>query len=111
MVSRTRGRDLTATPAKSLVTGGSGYFGHLLVQRLRAQGHFVRIFDLNDLDDRPGDVEFSRGDIRDPGAIREAARGMDLIFHNVAQVPLAKDRRMFWSVNRDGTRLSPGGGA
>lgn len=27
-----------------------------------------------------------------------------MIFHNVAQVPLAKDKRLFWSVNRDGTR-------
>ena len=25
-----------------------------------------------------------------------------MVFHNVAQVPLAKDRKLFWSVNCDG---------
>ena len=29
------------------------------------------------------------------------------MFHNVAQVPLAKDKTLFWSVNRDGTRKMP----
>jgi nucleoside-diphosphate-sugar epimerase len=28
---------------------------------------------------------------------------VELVFHNVAQVPLAKDKKAFWSVNRDGT--------
>jgi nucleoside-diphosphate-sugar epimerase len=28
-----------------------------------------------------------------------------VVYHNVAQVPLAKDRQLFWSVNRDGTRI------
>ena len=33
----------------SLVTGGSGYFGSLLVHRLVAAGHTVRVLDLNDV--------------------------------------------------------------
>ncbi|MCW2958687.1 MAG: hypothetical protein JWP18_1490, partial [Solirubrobacterales bacterium] len=49
----------------ALVTGGSGYFGLLMVQELRRRGYQVRVLDLNDADDRPADVELVRGDIRD----------------------------------------------
>lgn len=85
-----------------LVTGGSGYFGSLLVSRLGPAT--CRVFDLNDADDRAPATEFQRGDIRDREAIIAAARGVDVIFHNVAQVPLAKDRELFRTVNIDGTR-------
>ena len=85
-----------------LVTGGSGYFGSLLVNRLGAEN--CRVFDINDADDRDPRTEFHRGDIRDPAAIAEAARGVEVMFHNVAQVPLAKDRELFRTVNVDGTR-------
>jgi nucleoside-diphosphate-sugar epimerase len=87
-----------------LVTGGAGYFGTLLVQRLCAAGRRVRVFDINDMLDRPADVEVIRGDIRDPAAVRRACEGVEHVYHNVAQVPLAKDRKIFWSVNCDGTR-------
>ena len=33
----------------------------------------------------------------------QAATGATTIYHNVAQVPLAKDSALFWSVNREGT--------
>ena len=49
----------------ALVTGGSGYFGSLLVHRLVAAGQQVRVLDLNDVDDRPEQVEVVQGDIRD----------------------------------------------
>ena len=87
-----------------LVTGGAGYFGTLLVERIREAGHSVRIFDINDADERPAGVEMVRGDIRDPAAVRRAVEGASVIHHNVALVPLAKDKAAFWSVNRDGTR-------
>jgi nucleoside-diphosphate-sugar epimerase len=88
---------------KALVTGGSGYFGSLLVRRLCDQGVECTVFDLNDADDRHADVHFVRGDIRDLDAIEAAAIGMDVVFHNVAQVPLAKSAELFDSVNRTGT--------
>jgi len=53
--------------------------------------------------DRAQSVEFVRGDIRDAKAVRSALEGVDVVHHNVAQVPLAKDRHEFWSVNVDGT--------
>ena len=54
----------------SLVTGGSGYFGSLLVERLLAGGHEVRVLDLNDAHDRPHSVELVQGDIRNPEVVR-----------------------------------------
>lgn len=90
---------------KALVTGGSGYFGSLLVQRLRERGESVRVLDLHDATDRPDDVEIVLGDIRDREAVRAAVDGVDVVYHNVAQVPLARDPHLLRSVNVDGTRL------
>lgn len=89
--------------SNALVTGGSGYFGSLLRDRLRAHGEKVRIFDLSDADDRASDVSFVRGDIRDEAQVRQACEGCDVVYHCVAQVPLAKDRHLFESVNIQGT--------
>lgn len=88
----------------SLVTGGSGYFGSLLVERLRSRGHTVRIFDLVDTTDRPDDVAFFAGDIRRATDLQPALSGVDVVFNNVAQVPLARDRTLLHTVNVDGTR-------
>jgi nucleoside-diphosphate-sugar epimerase len=87
-----------------LVTGGAGYFGTVLVARLCAAGKRVRIFDINNADERPATVEMVRGDIRDPAAVRDGVSGVAVVHHNVAMVPLAKDKSAFWTVNRDGTR-------
>ncbi len=93
----------SGTP-NALVTGGSGYFGSLLVRRLLQKGYRCRVLDLNDASDRPAEVEFLRGDIRNPSIVAAACQGTDVVHHNVAQVPLAKDRRLFDSVNIEGTR-------
>jgi nucleoside-diphosphate-sugar epimerase len=89
----------------SLVTGGSGYFGSLLVARLRERGDRVRVLDINDADDRPGDVELVLGDVRDRATVAAAVEGVDVVYNNVAQVPLAKDPALLRTVNVDGTRL------
>jgi len=89
----------------SLVTGGSGYFGSLLVRRLVAAGHHVRVLDVNDADDRPPEVELVRGDIRDAATVARAVAGCDVIFNNVAQVPLARDEHLLRTVNVDGAVL------
>ena len=86
-----------------VVTGGSGYFGNLLVARLLDRGERVRVFDILDADDRPEAVEFIQGDIRDKQAVSRAVEGADVVHHNVAMVPLAKDKDAFWSVNSNGT--------
>ncbi|HEV7558793.1 MAG TPA: NAD-dependent epimerase/dehydratase family protein [Kofleriaceae bacterium] len=88
----------------NLVTGGAGYFGTVLVDKLVAAGEAVRIFDINEAIDRPAGVDMVVGDIRDAAAVRRACEGVSVVHHNVAMVPLAKDKAAFWSVNRDGTK-------
>lgn len=85
-----------------LVTGGSGYFGSLLADIALARGDRVRIFDIAEPTE-PTEAEVVVGDVRDRAALTEACDGVDVILHNVAQVPLAKDHELFWSVNVVGT--------
>src|SRR6185369_9756682 len=49
------------------------------------------------------DAEFVAGDVRDPDAVRAACKGVEIVLHNIAQVPLAKDRELFDAVNVGGT--------
>ena len=95
---------MTDGPETVLVTGGAGYFGSLLVQWLVDRGHSVRILDLNRPEsERPG-VEVVQGDVREIGTVRRACEGVAVVHHNVALVPLARDKQGFWSVNEGGTR-------
>lgn len=73
--------------ARILVTGGSGFIGSGLVKALVRAGHRVRVLDDNSrgrprrLLDVERDIEFVAGDVRDPAAVNEAARGMDEVHH------------------------------
>jgi nucleoside-diphosphate-sugar epimerase len=92
---------------RALVTGGNGYFGSLLVRHLDRCDD-VRIFDVDVTGvetGRPGGrtVEVVHGDIRDRRQVRDAVDGVDVVYHNVAQVPLAHDPELLRSVNVDGT--------
>ena len=76
-----------------------------MVRHLRASVDRVRVFDLLDAPDRPADVELVQGDIRSADDVKKALADVDVIHHNVAVVPLAKNKELFWTVNRDGTRV------
>ncbi len=91
--------------ARALVTGGAGYFGSLLCERLCQRGDQVRVFDIAEADASQwtASVEIVRGDVRDENAVRQACDGIEVVFHNVAQVPLARDAALFHSVNYTGT--------
>lgn len=89
----------------TLVTGGSGYLGEVLVSELRARGDEVRIFDRVAPDASVPGTSFVRGDIRDRESVRRALSGCSLVHHAVAQVPLAKNADEFRTVNLDGTRI------
>ena len=85
----------------TLITGGAGYFGELLVAAAQQRGDTVRVLDLHAVD--IAGVESVVADVRDLDAVRAACAGVDVVLHNVAQVPLAKDKELFWSVNVGGT--------
>ncbi|MFA5140454.1 MAG: NAD-dependent epimerase/dehydratase family protein [Elusimicrobiota bacterium] len=83
---------------RTLVTGGSGYFGSVLVRELIGRGVKPRVLDLVEDAGRLPEAEFMQGDIRDPAAMRAAVDGMEVVYHCAAQVPLAWDPG-----GRDGT--------
>ncbi len=89
----------------NLVSGGSGYFGELLVKKLLERGEKCAILDINppskELLDK---VVFFQTDIRDLKAVMNACKNIKAVYHNVAQVPLAKDKDLFTSVNYQGTQ-------
>ena len=89
---------------KVLVTGGSGYFGSLLIDKLLKDGFQVGSLDINKPDIISNKVSFHNADVRDIIALKKHIQGYDLIFHSVAQVPLAKNKKLFWEVNVEGTR-------
>jgi UDP-glucose 4-epimerase len=65
-----------------LVTGGSGFIGSHVVDRLAAAGLEPRIFDLRISPHHPGrQVDTFVGDLLDRDALREAVRGCDAVAH------------------------------
>ena len=71
---------------KILVTGGGGFLGQAICHLLVARGYAVASFNRGlypELDTLG--VRQIRGDLADSDAVREAARGMDAIFHNAAK--------------------------
>jgi len=72
---------------KFLVTGGTGFIGSSLVKALVESGATVRSLDNDSRGSRrrlgktASDVELITGDIRDAGAVMQAAKGMDSICH------------------------------
>ena len=56
----------------ALVTGGSGYFGSVIVRHLLKQNWQVKILDIFEAADRIPETEFIKCDIRDYDAVLEA---------------------------------------
>lgn len=95
------------------VTGGAGYIGCVLVPMLLDAGYRVRVLDnlrkgglglLHCFAD-PG-LDFVRGDIRDPEAVKQALRDVDIIIHLAAVVgypACQKDPWLAREVNVGGT--------
>lgn len=100
---------------KILVTGGAGFIGSFLVDRLLSQGHTVRIFDnfdpqVHKNSEPPAylnpQAELVRGDVRDYDALKKSIDGMEIIFHEAAAVGLAQsfyEIKKYVDVNISGT--------
>jgi NAD dependent epimerase/dehydratase len=82
-----------------LVTGADGFIGSHLTEHLVNEGYKVRAFvyynSFNSngwLDSIPSEIkneiEFFSGDIRDPNGVREAMKGIDIVFHLAALIAI-----------------------
>ena len=77
---------------KALVTGGAGFIGSHIVERLLGEGHEVRVIDnlrsghRENLGGFAGDIEFVEADIRDNDAMEHASKDCEIIFHQAAIV-------------------------
>src|SRR5438034_2323488 len=78
-----------------LITGGAGFIGSHLADRLLAEGHEFRALDNLDRQVHPGgerpgyldrEVELQVGDVRDHDAVRRALDGVEAVVHFAAAV-------------------------
>lgn len=103
--------------SRYLITGGAGFIGSHIVERLLKDGCFVRVLDNFSSGKRenltlagagPGNSNFEliEGDIRDKSICSRAAQGVDYVLHQAAlrSVPKSlKTPHEFNAVNIDGT--------
>ena len=97
-----------------LVTGGAGFIGSHLVDRLLAEGRNVRVLDnfvvgrranLADHEDNPA-LELIEADVADKLAVDAATRGVERVYHLAARadvVPSIQDPEDYFRANVDGT--------
>jgi UDP-glucose 4-epimerase len=72
-----------------LITGGAGFLGTALSNRLAHQGHRVRVLDdcsAGEPERLAGEVEFIRGDVNDKTLLWKLLQGVDCVFHLAARV-------------------------
>jgi UDP-glucose 4-epimerase len=73
-----------------LVTGGAGFIGSHVVDRLLAAGHRPRIFDLRRSAYHDSCVPAVRGDVGDLAGVCRAVRGCDAVIHLAAAADVAR---------------------
>jgi nucleoside-diphosphate-sugar epimerase len=88
-----------------LITGGAGFLGinlarHLLAKNERVISYDLAPFDYSDCKDRVTDI---RGDIRNLEQLNAAMRGVDVVVHTAAALPLYKPEDIY-TTDVDGTR-------
>jgi UDP-glucose 4-epimerase len=81
--------------ASYLVTGGAGFIGSHLVERLVCEGHSVRVLDnlstgcWQNLAHIPPSFQRTEGDAADPVVVRSLIKGVDGVFHLAAVASVA----------------------
>jgi UDP-glucose 4-epimerase len=81
-----------ATSSLFLVTGGAGFIGSHIAERLLTEGHRVRVFDNFSTGSKANlafargnrRLEVVRGDLRSLAAVERAMRGVSAVFHQAA---------------------------
>ncbi len=102
---KTRQSSAISTPKNILVTGGGGFLGHAIVRQLLAKGHRVESFSRGTYPDLDAlDVRQLSGDIADAGAVKDAVRGRDAVFHVAAKAGVWGAFEEFHRPNVIGTR-------
>lgn len=100
--------------SKVLVTGGAGFIGSHLVDRLIAEGFEVCVLDnfasgkIQNIAQHQGKPSFhlEKGDIRDLALVKKVVAEVDAVFHEAALIDVfqsTKDPLLFDDVNVDGT--------
>ncbi len=90
---------------KYLVTGGGGFLGRHIADKLLARGDEVRIVGRRDYPDlvRCG-IECVQADLADSHAISEACRGVAGVFHVASKTGISGRYRDYYNTNVTGTR-------
>ena len=97
---------------KAIITGGLGFIGSSLVERLIKHGSKVAIYDnfssgsLENILDNRSDIQIFENDIRDLDALISSLRGIDCVFHLAALTSVAQsieDPISTHEVNNTGT--------
>ena len=97
---------------KILITGGAGFQGSHLAERMLKKGHEVTIINtfseekLRNIAGFEKDVHIVFGSITDPVLVEKTVRGHDVVFHLAANINVdqsLKDPRSFIDVNIVGT--------
>ncbi len=100
----------TTTQKKSshltvLVTGGGGFLGSAIIERLVARGDAVRSLARGDYPELTAKgVDQIRGDIGDRQIVETACRGVQLVFHVAAKPPPWGRYRDYYKTNVTGTQ-------
>lgn len=102
--------------SKILVTGGAGFIGSHLVDRLVNDGHEVVVLDNLEPQVHGSDEElpeyfnmdarFMKGDVRNPDDLRRALKGVEVVFHDAAMVGVGQSMYQitkYMDVNTMGT--------
>ena len=75
---------------RALVTGGAGFIGGHIVERLLREGWKVRVLDdfstgrAENLASVASQIELLKGDIRDAALVTRAVEGVEVVFHEAA---------------------------
>jgi UDP-glucose 4-epimerase len=92
-----------------LVTGGAGFIGAALANRLAAEGHEVRALDdlsAGDPSRLHADISFTRGDVNDIPKLWTLLQGVECVYHLAARVSVSESMlypRDYNAVNVGGT--------